>query len=499
MAIFSVIHGASRKYPPRGWRFSKYSYPYGGDGGSDNNGNFFNLFEELEENDNEDDESEHLVWYLIRTEVNSDKALETKTQFLGQFKFECFLQNIMDLLTRCYLFGLYECRNFEWKPCELRDRVQSLVVKGCQTLMGKQSDEPLKVRTLEENASSVVCISNSKGSGSGFVWDDLGHIVTNYHVIDGASDHKVTFDDNSTCKAVFVGFDEDKDIAVLLEVSELIVSNWSSDGVNIPSPQMRRAAISPLFGRVYDGGEVQNFDHLTEALKHSFTDSFLHIYLDLDDSMNLDSIGEIPIEIEILKVVKSMKPFKAPSLDGTHPFFYQGYWPSVKDKVCRDVKDIFCTGVSLNKWNECLLALIPKVKSPEIIQQFKPIGLCNTSYKIVSKILVNRLKLWMDKLMSPCQSNFIFGRQGMDNVIILQELVYSFAKKPCKSWDMICKLDLQKAYDILEWSFIKEALSFFQFPMKIIDLIMSIVSFLSISILVNIDKTESFLPSRGIH
>ncbi|GLT95486.1 hypothetical protein SLE2022_131660 [Rubroshorea leprosula] len=244
---------------------------------------------------------------------------------------------------------------------------------------------------------------------------------------------------------------------------------------------------------------VTYFQNLfSTSLQHSFTDSFLHIYLDLDDSVNLDSIGGIPTEVEILKAVNSMKPFKAPGPDGTHPFFYQGCWPLVKDKVCQDIKDIFCTGVIPDKWNECLLALIPKVKSPEIIQQFRPIGLCNTSYKIVSKILVNRLKPWMDKLISPCQSSFISGRQGMDNVIILQELVYSFAKKSGKSGDMICKLDLEKAYDRLEWSFIREALIFFRFPMEIIDLIMSMVSSSSISVLVNGDKTKSFLPSRGI-
>ncbi|GKV14797.1 hypothetical protein SLEP1_g25615 [Rubroshorea leprosula] len=243
---------------------------------------------------------------------------------------------------------------------------------------------------------------------------------------------------------------------------------------------------------------LKNLDLFSTTLDHSFMDSFRTVQLSIDESLSLDSLSGIPSEVEILRAVNSMKPYKAPGPDGTHPFFYQKLWAVVKDKVCNDIKQIFQESSIPEKWNECLLVLIPKVKSPETIQQYRPIGLCNTSYKIISKILVHRLKPWMDKLISPCQSSFIPGRQGMDNVLILQELVYSFKKKTGKVGDMICKLDLEKAYDRLEWSFIREALLFFKFPMEIINLIMSMVCSSSISVLVNGDKTESFLPTRGI-
>ncbi|XWS32764.1 hypothetical protein CRYUN_Cryun22dG0017700 [Craigia yunnanensis] len=93
-----------------------------------------------------------------------------------------------------------------------------------------QSDELATVRLFQENTPSVVYITNlavrqdaftldvlevPQGSGSGFVWDNVGHIVTNYHVIRGASDVKVTLADQSTYDAKVVGFDQDKDVAVL--------------------------------------------------------------------------------------------------------------------------------------------------------------------------------------------------------------------------------------------------------------------------------------------
>ncbi|XP_010243027.1 PREDICTED: protease Do-like 1, chloroplastic [Nelumbo nucifera] len=93
-----------------------------------------------------------------------------------------------------------------------------------------QTDELATVRLFQENTPSVVYITNlaarqdaftldvlevPQGSGSGFVWDKDGHIVTNYHVIRGASDLRVTLADQSTYEAKVVGFDQDKDVAVL--------------------------------------------------------------------------------------------------------------------------------------------------------------------------------------------------------------------------------------------------------------------------------------------
>ncbi|GLT45320.1 hypothetical protein SLA2020_191580 [Shorea laevis] len=108
------------------------------------------------------------------------------------------------------------------------------------------------------------------------------------------------------------------------------------------------------------------------------------------------------------------------------------------------------------------------------------------------------MKPVLDSIISPCQASFVPGRKGIDNVLILQELVYSFSKKKGKDGDMIVKLDLEKAYDRLEWSFIREALMFFKFPDNFISLILSCISSSSISILVNGERTDSFLPSRGI-
>ncbi|GLU24163.1 hypothetical protein SLE2022_401190 [Rubroshorea leprosula] len=257
--------------------------------------------------------------------------------------------------------------------------------------------------------------------------------------------------------------------------------NWISDGSGLAS-----IAID-FFSELFNTSHTYSFSDSYESLQSQFQPSYC-----------LDSIRGCPSNKEIWDAVNSLKSFKAPGPDGTHPFFYKRMWPLIGEKISCEVRNIFLTGCIPPKWNECLLVLIPKLQSPGHIHQFRPISLCNTIYKIISKILVHRIKPWMDKIISPCQSSFIPGRQGTDNILILQELVHSFSKKMGQTGDMICKLDLEKAFDRLEWSFIYKTLLYFQFPLDIVKLIMSAISSTSISILINGEKTEEFYPSRGI-
>ncbi|GKV26879.1 hypothetical protein SLEP1_g36097 [Rubroshorea leprosula] len=242
-----------------------------------------------------------------------------------------------------------------------------------------------------------------------------------------------------------------------------------------------------------------HFMHLfTSSLDFSYHDSFSNLGVGISESHDLSFLDNPPSDEEIHNALFGLKLFKAPGPDGLHPGFFQKMWDSVRSILCSDIHNTFSSASLLANWNECLITLIPKTKATETVQQFRPIGLCNATYKIISKIIVNKMKPALDDLISPCQASFVPGRNGIDNVLILQELVHSFSKRKGRVGDMVVKLDLEKAYDRLEWSFIREALTFFKFPPKFISLVMSCVSSSSISILVNGNKTDAFLPSRGI-
>ena len=188
---------------------------------------------------------------------------------------------------------------------------------------------------------------------------------------------------------------------------------------------------------------------------------------------------------EISEGLWALKPFKAPGPDGLHAGFFQHFWLIVGDSVREKVKGVFSSGVIPDYINQTLITLIPKCRSPESLSNYQPISLCNTIYKIVTKIILNWIRPFLSGLISPLQAAFVPGRKGLDNAIIVQELIHTMSKKKGRTGVMAIKLDLEKAYDRLEWSFIRDTLNLFNFPDHLISLIMSCVSTTFISILFN--------------
>ena len=148
--------------------------------------------------------------------------------------------------------------------------------------------------------------------------------------------------------------------------------------------------------------------------------------------------------------------------------------------------------------NRTHIVLIPKIQGPETLANYRPISLCNTVYKIITKIIVARSRPYLDKLVSPLQTAFISGRKGVDNTIIVQEIIHTLSKKKARVGYMAIKIDLEKAYDKLEWNFIRDTLIRANLLTDLIDIIMSCISSVSTSILFNGECLEPIYPSRGI-
>lgn len=134
----------------------------------------------------------------------------------------------------------------------------------------------------------------------------------------------------------------------------------------------------------------------------------------------------------MLLALKDMQPYKAPGPDGFQPIFYQKFWDLVKPNVTTLVADVLQGRDFPAGLNDAFLVLIPKTESPSRPNQFQPIGLCNIVYKLVTKVIVNRLKPILPKLISPTQCSFVPKRQITDNVIIVQEMLHSMRGKQGK-------------------------------------------------------------------
>ncbi|XP_056847414.1 uncharacterized protein LOC108829345 [Raphanus sativus] len=175
----------------------------------------------------------------------------------------------------------------------------------------------------------------------------------------------------------------------------------------------------------------------------------------ITEPMN-ESLTAPVTEWEIKLALFAMHPEKAPGPDGMTALFYQKFWDIVKDDLTLMVNKFLTEGIMPDGLNETNICLIPKTTKPSDMAQFRPISLCNVSYKIISKVQCQRLKKVLPGLISETQSAFVAGRQISDNIMIAQEMFPALRTKPSgRNKRMAIKTDMSKAYDRMEWSFIE--------------------------------------------
>lgn len=200
---------------------------------------------------------------------------------------------------------------------------------------------------------------------------------------------------------------------------------------------------------------------------------------------------------EVRKAVFSMKSYKAPGPDGFQPLFFKHFWEVVGDDLWNMVRNAISRGYSEESMAEILMVLIPKIDHPRSLKKFRPISLCNVAYKVITKVLVQRIRPFLYELIGPLQSSFIPGRSTNDNVILAQEVIHFMHHSKSQSGFIAYKLDLEKAYDRVS-DFLEETMRIFNFPEITINLIIWCVKAANLSILWNGEKLESFKRSRGL-
>jgi hypothetical protein len=166
--------------------------------------------------------------------------------------------------------------------------------------------------------------------------------------------------------------------------------------------------------------------------------------------MNNRLLAKFTVE-EITSALNQMAPTKAP---GPHRFsacFYQHNWGTIHGEVCNAILHFLNYGDMDVKINSTYIALEPKIVSPTSVSDFRPISLFNVIYKLISKVLANRLKLVLPKIISYTQSVFIPRRLIIDNIIVAYETLHSMQNHMWnKTGFMGLKLDMSKAYDRVE-------------------------------------------------
>ncbi|KAL4340013.1 hypothetical protein GQ457_08G033300 [Hibiscus cannabinus] len=204
-------------------------------------------------------------------------------------------------------------------------------------------------------------------------------------------------------------------------------------------------------------------------------------------------------DVEILAAFQDINPTKAPGIDSLPGSFFRQHWELIGPDILRLCHDLLSRKIDMSCVNATVITLIPKVEDSVRMQQLRPISLCTVVYKIVSKTILNRMKPLLPGCISENQSAFLKGRLISDNILVAHELLhYICSSKNGPNKGAALKLDMEKAFDRVEWTFLRSVLLRLGFHSDWVDLLMGCVSTVSFRIRINGRLSPVLIPQRGL-
>ncbi|CAL1356047.1 unnamed protein product [Linum trigynum] len=200
---------------------------------------------------------------------------------------------------------------------------------------------------------------------------------------------------------------------------------------------------------------------------------------------------------DVRQVVMGMSSHRAPGPDGYSAGFYKRTWGIVGEDITSGILQFFSIGKLPSSINSTAVSLIPKVASACRLKEFRPISCVNIIYKIIAKLLANRLKKVLATVVSGNQSAFIEGRRIVDNILMAQELVSGYHKITLSSRCAI-KVDLMKAFDSVHWGYLFLMMDVMGFPSRFIYWIRLCIKTAKFSICINGGLCGFFGAQRGV-
>lgn len=213
----------------------------------------------------------------------------------------------------------------------------------------------------------------------------------------------------------------------------------------------------------------------------------LSILLARKQPMELNNLERPFTMAEIKDVVFRLGGDKAPGLNGFPMHFFKQFWEKVKEDIFKLCEDFYFGRANLERINWANIMLIPKVESLENPGDYRPISLINSSLKIISKL--------MDDLVDSSQSAFLKGHCILDNVAIVEKLIFSMKKKR-RIPGYILKVDFAKPFDLVDWEFLLELLAAREFGSRWLGWMDNILSSTKANVLVN-GAPNGYIRYRG--
>ncbi|CAL0333597.1 unnamed protein product [Lupinus luteus] len=269
----------------------------------------------------------------------------------------------------------------------------------------------------------------------------------------------------------------------------------------------RRRRSSEILGLTIDGEWVDDpsrvKDHIRLFFEARFSEAhwnrpslngILFNQISAEDNQLLVARFE---EKEIKDAVWSCEGDKSPGPDGFNFTFIKKSWEVVKDDIFAMVDDFYVSGNLTRGCNSSFIVLIPKTGCPSELGNYRPISLVGCIHKIISKFLAGRLKLVLHSVISENQTALLKGRYIMDGVVIGNEII-DRARKNNGHGCFIFKVDFEKAYDSVNWSFLLYMMERMGFCFKWRNWIKSCLQSSCVSVLVNGSPTLEFNLAKGL-
>lgn len=205
----------------------------------------------------------------------------------------------------------------------------------------------------------------------------------------------------------------------------------------------------------------------------------------------------MPTTEEITKLMFSLNPNKAPGPDGLTSAFFKGAWSVIGVEVVTSIIIFFNSGFLPKATNSTILSLVPKFPDASMIAEYRPIACLNTIYKVISRLLVHRLKPILSGLILPNQTAFVEGRLLLENTVLASELVNGYHKTK-GARRITIKVDIEKAFDTLTWDFLFAALRSFNLPPPLLNLLRACVCTTNFTVGYNGVVNGYFKGKRGL-
>lgn len=200
---------------------------------------------------------------------------------------------------------------------------------------------------------------------------------------------------------------------------------------------------------------------------------------------------------EVKQALFSIPKDKALGPDGFSSGFFKAAWPTIGEDFTTAVLDFFKSGKILGQINATNITLVPKVKWPSSVSDYRPISCCNISYKVISKLIAQRLNIVLPILISENQSAFARDRSIMTNILICQDIVKNY-HRPVGMSRCLMKIDLKEAYDTVDWSFLLAVLEAMNFPRQFVSWIETCLKSAKFSVVINGQPCDYFEAKRGL-